>query len=90
MNTGQILFKVLPSCFQKSSDFGSALLKNYVNVQVFNVQLINVYVLHTWMYIIKLLQLSPICIFYHLWPAVVAKKSLEFFSKAESLCCHCL
>ena len=35
-NTGRIQFKVLPSCLAKSSDFGSALLKYYVNVQVFN------------------------------------------------------
>ena len=37
--TGRIQFKVLPSCLAKSSDFGSALLKYYVNVQVFNVLL---------------------------------------------------
>ena len=34
--TGRIQFKVLLSCLAKSSDFGSALLKYYVNVQVFN------------------------------------------------------
>ena len=33
--TGRIQFKVLPSCLAKSFDFGSALLKYYVNVQVF-------------------------------------------------------
>ena len=33
------------------------------------------------MYIIKLLKLSLIHIFYHLWPAVIAKKSVEFLSK---------
>ena len=38
-NTGRIQFKVLPSCLAKSSDFGSALFKYYVNVQVFNVLL---------------------------------------------------
>ena len=46
----------------------------------------NVYVLHTSMYIIKLLKLLLIHIFYHLWPAVIAKKSVEFLSKAESHC----
>ena len=34
--TGRIQLKVLPSCLPRSSDFGSALLKYYVNVQVFN------------------------------------------------------
>ena len=29
----------LKFCFAKSSDFGSALFKYYINVQVFNVQL---------------------------------------------------
>ena len=33
----RIQFKVLPSCFAKSSDCGSALLKNDVNVLLFNV-----------------------------------------------------
>ena len=34
MNTGRIQFKVLPSCLAKSLDSGSALLKNYVNVEL--------------------------------------------------------
>ena len=37
--TGRIQFKVLLSCLAKSSDFDSALLQYYVNVQVFNVLL---------------------------------------------------
>ena len=36
MITGRAQFNVLPSCLAKSSEFGSALLKYYVNVQVFN------------------------------------------------------
>ena len=39
LNTGRIQFKVLPSCLAKSLDSGSALLKYYVNVQLFDVQL---------------------------------------------------
>ena len=39
VHTGQIQFKVLSSCLAKSSDSGSALLKYYVVVQLFNVQL---------------------------------------------------
>ena len=35
LDTGRIQFKVL--ALQRSSDFGSALLKYYVCVQVFNV-----------------------------------------------------
>ena len=42
------------------------------------------FVLHSQVYIIELLKLSPDHIFYYLWPAVVAKKSVEFFSNADS------
>ena len=40
--------------------------------------------LHTGMIIIKLLKLPPDHIFCYLWPAMVVKKSVEFFLKAES------
>ena len=37
MITGRIQFKDLPSCLAKNFEYGSALLKYYVNVQVFTV-----------------------------------------------------